>query len=285
MAEWSTTEWRESNSKHRTNITVARRTDDSLFETTRRLVHHGERKSALHFLTRCRRALRTAGIELVDALVHVPPLSLLVVLVKPLLSFAAKPARAQHLLQRRARLHPRAKRLGHDRPRLAGNVESNLINQVDWPHGESELPHRLVNRVNRDAFVEQNPSLVHVRRENAIHIEARRIVHDDHRLPNPATELHHRDDRLRRCCRRHDYLEQRHLVHGGEEVHPDHALRPLARRGYLRDGNRARVGREDRVGREHRFRLGEHRVLHLEIFKYRFDNKRESAEARVLHGA
>ena len=154
---------------------------------------------------------RRQGIHtLIDPLA----LALLVVTVKPSLGLPPQSATLDHPLQRVRRAHALSKRGSHDRARLAGNIETDFVEQCQWPNRKPERHQRLVDRIDRRPFVEQFTAFVDVRRQYPVHVKARSVAHHDDGLADLPTVRHHRGRGLRTRLGRDDHLQQRHLVHG-----------------------------------------------------------------------
>jgi hypothetical protein len=93
-----------------------------------------------------------------------------------------------------------------------------------------------------------------------------------------------------------DDLDEREHRRGIEEVHADHAFRPLRGLGDLRDRERGGVRREDRVRPADSLELGKEPPLRLQLFDDRLDDEvavgqvvelgrqRQPPEGRVLVG-
>ena len=79
---------------------------------------------------------------------------------------------------------------------MARNIEPNFIQEPQRPHRHAELNQRSIDLLDARAFAEQPPGFVQVRRQDAVHQEARPIVHDDRRLVQFARQREHRRHRF-----------------------------------------------------------------------------------------
>ena len=132
---------------------------------------------------------------------------------------------------------------------VEGDIDADLVGEGDGADGEAHGLHGLVEVEQALQLEGQHHALVDVRRQAAVHVEARHVLahHGDLALPQP--DLHgRRHHGLRRALVR-DHLDELHLVDGREVVHAHHVLGPLRRLGDLPDGQRRRVGRDDAVRR------------------------------------
>ena len=137
-------------------------------------------------------------------------------------------------------------------PDFARDVEADFVDQRDRADRKSEIDERPVDRVDRHALVEQAPRLVDVRRENAVHEEAR--ARRSPRSPScPAS-----------CRTRPPSPSPRGaslgvtitsssgiLCTGEKKCIPSTRSGRVDAFGDARDRNRARVRREDRRRRQH----------------------------------
>ena len=97
------------------------------------------------------------------------------------------------------RRHAGAERLGQARARPCRRRRCpTSSSSVIGPTGKAEVDQRVVDRFDRRALVEQTARLVHVRRQDARRVEARAVVHDDHRLAQLLAVRDRGDRRLRR---------------------------------------------------------------------------------------
>ena len=90
-----------------------------------------------------------------------------------------------------------------------------------------------------------------------------------------------RGDSLLRALLALDDLDQRHLVHGIEEVHAEKVLGALQVSGQRVDGNTRSIRRNYRFIRDFFFRLGQNRFLDLGVFDDGFDHRVDVAEVAV----
>src|SRR5690606_23741457 len=70
--------------------------------------------------------------------------------------------------------------------------------------------------------------------------------------------------------------------HGVEEMQPDELLRPLERRGEAVDAQARGVRRDDGIGAYQRFNLGQHAMLHAQVFDDCLDHQVDLVEAGVI---
>jgi hypothetical protein len=152
------------------------------------------------------------------------------------------------------------------------------------PTGNPNADHRAIHVLDRDSLLDQPRGLVHVGHQRARGVEAGAVLHHDHVLAHPAPERHGGGDRGRLRLPARHHLEQRHLVHRREEVHPEHAPGPARALHDVADRQRRRVGRVDRVVGHHRFGLGQHLLLEREVLEDRLDQKLAAAKAAHRRG-
>ncbi len=146
----------------------------------------------------------------------------------------------------------------------------------------AERSHRVVeaelrDRVDRlglgDAVVERVRRLVDEGHEDPVRDEPREVVRLGGRLPELAREL---DDLARRLvggvAAAHDLDELDHRD-GVEEVHADHAIGPLRRRGERRDRDRRGVRREHGLRRERGVGAPEDVLLDVRVLDDRLDHQ------------
>src|SRR5688500_4186172 len=302
VAKGTTPERRKADSEDGANVAIASGADDTLAQAARRFVQHCQNGALLNLdcghlgarwsVAVCRsrnrlsnRYLPRRQEEAVHALIDVAFLAIAVVTVKPLLRLPPVTSGGNDCLNRFRGLHAIRECLRHDLSRLHRNVESHLVDQRDGPDRKTKLDERLVDDVDGNALVEQQTGLVDVRRQNPVGVESGTIVHDDHGFPELLAVANDRCGDLRVRLLSRDHLEQRHLVHGRKEMHPDHPLGPARCFGDVRDRDRARVRREYRR-RVHRcFGLAKHLVLDGEILEHRLDYEIDVSEPRVVDGA
>ena len=118
--------------------------------------------------------------------------------------------------------------------------------------------------------------------EDARGVEARSVANDDDRLALLLSQLDGRGDdgRVRRAVG--DDLQERHLLHRAEVVHPDDVSRPLAPLGEPGDGDGAGVRGEDAGLGRGGLHLGEEPALEAEVLEDGLDDHVRSVEARQL---
>src|SRR6185503_6318189 len=109
-------------------------------------------------------------------------LPFLVVRVKSLLRLSPVTAGAYYGDERLGRLHAIGESISHDLARLCRDIESDFIDERDRSDRESEIDERLVDDVDGDSLIEEDPRLVDVGRQNAVDVEAGSVVHYDHGL-------------------------------------------------------------------------------------------------------
>src|SRR5690242_10807148 len=162
VPERASAERRESEAEDRADVPVPRRPNDALARGARRLVQHHEHQ-ALDDLGGPRPTIGLRADHLVDGWVHAALLTARV-LIEPLASLAPEPAALDHAGKRRYGSKTLAVRLVHHADHLLADVQSDLVHQRDWADGEPELHHEAVELLDRYAFHQQLPGLVHVGR-------------------------------------------------------------------------------------------------------------------------
>ena len=165
---------------------------------------------------------------------------------------------------------------------LRADVDAHLVEERHRADREAERGHGRVERLDRDALVEHPRRLVHVRGEGAARVEPGAVADDDDVLAEAAAELHRRgESRGAGLGGDHD-LEERHLVHGREEVHPEHLLRPPAPVRDVADRDRRRVRREHALLAGRPLRLREDTALEVQVLEHRLDHEVGAPEAAVV---
>ena len=118
---------------------------------------------------------------------------------------------------------------------VGADVDPHLVDQRQGTHRVAEVLHRPVHVLDAGALLHQQDSLVQIGGEDAGGVEARPVLDHDAGLPLGGTKGmdggHHP---WRGRLTDHD-LQQRHLGHRREVVHPDHPLRVACPDGNLRD--------------------------------------------------
>ena len=100
-------------------------------------------------------------------------------------------------------------------------LEVQLVARAAAPAPGSRPARRLLDRRRRDALGEHRDALVDERPDHARGEEAARVVDDDRRLADLLGDVERAVERLVGGLLALDDLQQRHLVHGGEEVQAD----------------------------------------------------------------
>src|SRR5690606_33263683 len=178
--------------------------------------------------------------------------------------------------------HALAKGLVQDRADLGADVDADFVQQGEGSNREAKAGQRLVDAVDGHALLEQVGSLVHVRRENAVDVEAGAVLDHDHCLALLAAHLDRGGDDLGAGPVGGDDFQQRHLVDWREVVHADDVRGAGGRLGDAADGNGRGVGGEDGVFTAAGLDVLDHPMLEREILEDRLDHQVQLAEAAVV---
>ncbi len=92
--------------------------------------------------------------------------------------------------------------------------------------------------LHRFALQQAAHRFIYIGRENAVHIEAGAVRHDDGRFALLFRQHDGGGQRLLRGAGVRNHLHQRHLFHRAEVVQADNVFRPLRLRGDIRDRQR-----------------------------------------------
>ena len=121
---------------------------------------------------------------------------------------------------------------------LHAQIDRGFVDQLQRPQRHAHQLGRILDQRRCHAFGEHANTLVHVRQDAAIGVEEARIMHDDGRLADLAHEVERLGHGPVARLGTADYLDQRHLVDGAEEMDADELLGAVAGLGQLPDGER-----------------------------------------------
>ena len=162
-------------------------------------------------------------------------------------------------------------------------TQRHFVLQGQRWHGHTCLQACHFDRARVYAFAQHGQAFHDISGKHARGVEAALVVDHDGGFANLQHIVKATGERFVRGLLTHDDLDQRHLVHGGEEVQADEVGGALARRGQPGDGQRRRVRGEHRIlGNDGLGLLG---ALGLDgtVFKHRFDH--QIAASQVLVGS
>src|SRR6266850_7170223 len=269
--------------EHRADVAIAGGAEDPLSQAMRGLVDHLQRAALGDLGSGRRAALLPLSGQVVDGAVHflAPRVA---VQIEALLRLPPQPAALHQLLEPRRRRQPGAERLVHDVRDFRSDVDPHLVEELHRSDREPELDQRPIDVLDRGPFVEEERSLVRVRREDARGVEAGTVVDHDHGLADLLPQRDRRRHRLRARAPPADDLQQRHPLDRREEVHPHHLVGALGAFGDEADRDRRGVRGEDRVGRL-ALQVAQHRLLYGKILEHRLDHHVGGLHPAVVRGA
>src|SRR5207237_8919012 len=134
---------------HRADVAIAYIAKNSLLQTARGFVHHGEHAAAYHLLVGnadvlTRACPRAGADDLIDGVVDVTLLAARVVLVKAISSLAAEPTGGDDTSHRLGGRHAQTERVGQDEPDFAADVDTDFIEKGARTHRNPEIEARAV---------------------------------------------------------------------------------------------------------------------------------------------
>src|SRR6266568_3273401 len=215
---------------------------------------------------------RTIGVSFPLAWWFLP--SLVVVEATPTL--APEPANRHHLAQERGCGEPGLFELIEQHiSNVDSGIQPNEVGQREWPHGVARPQHHAQVDIlfGREVLLQHANRIEHVWHEQVTDDKASAILAHNHAL---SQALAHRMDGLERLIgggdRTHE-LDQLHGRHRIEEVHAQHAVRPLCGCRQLNDGNRTRIARQDRLWWADLIELCKQLLLEVEVLDGCFNHQ------------
>ena len=284
VLQQASAEGRESGAHDHAQVHVRGRRDDLVLQHPRGLVDHGQyRPVPCTGGIRDRARRRQAHLR-----IHGWIEPLLLAAFVPVEAEAPLPSRPPGLGQCdqgcRGR-HPIAEFVRQNCPRVADNVDPDLVDEATGPHRHAEIGPDPVQRHDLAPFVEQVSGLVEARSQDSVHQESRPVPRDDGDLPETD---HQGGDRLDRAgiglFTPHD-LDQGHAMDRVEEVHPPEPPGALQRRGHLADRQRRGIRRDHGFGPDGRLDLPEHRPLDVHAFDHGFHDQVRAPHTGVVEPA
>ena len=204
--------------------------------------------------------------------------------IEAALVLLAQPMIFEQAINAGGRRHARAERFRQDMTDLIAHVDADFVQQGEWADRKAPRHQRLVDTLDRHAFGEQVRGLAQVRAEDARGIKTRTVIDHDHGFALAFAERHASRRDPRRGGRSDHYLEQRHLVHGREVMHPDHVLGAPRALCDASDRQRRSIGSEDRVLPRAVFALGQYLALQVQVLEHGFDHQIHRVEAVIVRG-
>ena len=155
---------------------------------------------------------------------------------------------------------------------LAHELEVEFVSQLQRRCRVAGLAARRFDHGRVDALGEHPQRFVQHEPNHARCVEPARIIDDDGRLADLLREVESSGESLVIGLVAFDDLDERHFVHGGEEVDADEVLGASDAFSETRDRQRRGVGSEEAVVGDGLFNFGPHFVLELGVFEDRFDD-------------
>src|SRR5215207_7746867 len=144
----------------RRNGTDRRGTKNSFLQAPHGFVHHRKYAASLDLVGRHFGSAAACRQQLVHGWVNAAFLAGVVVSIETLLALPSSAPRRHHALERLRGRHAIAERLEHDRAGFAGDIEPDLVDERDRTDRKPELGERPIHRLDRDAFVQQEPRFI-----------------------------------------------------------------------------------------------------------------------------
>ena len=167
---------------------------------------------------------------------------------------------------------------------VSADVDPDLVHEGERPNRVAEIPHRPIHVLDPGTLLHQEHRLVEVGRKDAGGVEAGAVFDHDAGLALGGAEGVGGGSGPRGSLFGDDNLEQRHLRHRREIVHPDHPLGVTRLSRDFTDRQGGGVGGEDRVIGHSLLDLGQNPSFELEIFEDRLDHEISSFEVVDLSG-
>ncbi|MCY1526908.1 hypothetical protein D9M68_619540 [compost metagenome] len=167
---------------------------------------------------------------------------------------------------------------------LTHQLQADLIEHGQRPHGHADLLAKVVNQEWVDTFEQQFAAFVEEAAEGPRREKAQRVVHHDGGLANLPGEIERLGQGLLAGLLTADNFHQRHLLDGREEMDTNEVARALGGLGQQRDWQRRRVGTEHSQLSQVLFCQLSDLALELDTLEHRLDNEIRTLQIGVIRG-
>src|SRR2546425_414511 len=209
------------------------------------------------------------------------------VCIEPLARFAAELPRCHHPFQERRRpvflfVEPILKHFHDGQTHIQTDQVRERERTERMTHPQL---HHLVDRLGRrDSILHTENGLVDHRHEYAVGYEAWRVVDLDRSLTQLLSDCDGFRDGVVRRRFATNYFDERHHRNRVHEVHPHNGIRPPCLRGNLADGDRRRIGGENRAGRRQLIEIVKDVEFDLGVLGRGFEHKFNVVEGIEVGG-
>src|SRR6266540_4280913 len=214
VMERATKERWKAESQHGAQVAVGRRAQDALLETPNRLDDEPGGEPLGHVGGP---ASNTGGSDqLVD--LWIGSLLFAIIAIESAPAFAAAATQLHQERYGTSSWQSLSERRGHRSTGVSGDVEPDLVEQLEWSNRPAEGAHRLVDLADVGTPLQHLSGLVHHAADHPRRVEAGPVVDHDGSLAHPLADVDHRRDGPVSRALASDHFDQRHAVDRREEV-------------------------------------------------------------------